>query len=95
MGEEETDRAAHAHSTTPRVRHAGSGTSGWSTWPPDSPYVADTMPTHAKTPRYRSACGLARDGSPPSAAYSPVAHPPLPLLSKTFCSALPPDTVPD
>ena len=52
--------------------------------PPDSPYVADTMPTLAKAPRYRSACGLARDGSPPSAAYSPVAHPPLPLLSKTF-----------
>ena len=53
------------------------------------------MPTLAKAPRYRSACGLARDGSPPSAAYSPVAHPPLPLLSKTFSSALPPDTVPD
>ena len=52
--------------------------------PPDSPYVADTMPTLAKAPRYRSACGLARDGSPPSAAYSPVVHPPLPLLSKTF-----------
>ena len=35
--------------------------------------------------RYRSACGLARGGSPPSAAYSPVVHPPpLPLLSKTF-----------
>ena len=46
--------------------------------PPDSPYVADTMPTLAKAPRYRSACGLARDGSPPSAAYSPVVHPPPP-----------------
>ena len=42
------------------------------------------MPTLAKAARYRSACGLARDGSPPSAAYSPVVHPPLPLLSKTF-----------
>ena len=51
---------------------------------PGSPYVADTMPTLAKAPRYRSACGLARDDSPPSAAYPPVAHPPLPLLSKTF-----------
>ena len=42
------------------------------------------MPALAQAPRYRSACGLARDGSPPSAAYPPVAHPPLPLLSKTF-----------
>ena len=45
---------------------------------PGSPYVADTMPTLAKAPRYRSACGLARDDSPPSAAYPPVAHPPPP-----------------
>ena len=49
---------------------------------PGSPYVADTMPTLAKAPRYRSACGLARDDSPPSAAYSPVVHPPSPRSPK-------------
>jgi hypothetical protein len=58
-------------------------------WPTDhSPYVADTMPTHAKTPRYRSAGGLARGGSPPSAASPPTPlwrNPPtLPLLPRTF-----------
>ena len=67
-------RAAHAPSmtygrTTPDLDRPGGDI------PPDSPYVADTMPTLAKAPRYRSACGLARDGSPPSAAYSPMVHP--------------------
>ena len=73
-GRTRSPRAQH----DPSVHHANSGSSGWRTWPPDSPYVADTMPTLAKAPRYRSACGLARDGSPPSAAYSPVVHPPPP-----------------
>ena len=51
-----------------RTRRTRSASSGRRTWPPDSPYVADTMPTR----------GFARDDSPPSAAYPPVAHPPPP-----------------
>ena len=54
-----------------RTRRTRSASSGRRTWPPDSPYVADTMPTR----------GLARDDSPPSAAYSPTAHPPPPSYS--------------
>ena len=43
-GRARSPRAQH----DPSVHHANSGSSGWRTWPPDSSYVADMMPTLAK-----------------------------------------------
>ena len=52
------------------------------------------MPALAQAPRYRSACGLARGGSPPSAAYSPVFLLPATCRTRAF-RTVPPQELTD